>query len=421
MPPSAGPATRVTWKEAKLSARAAGSCSRRTRAGMVALRAGWSKAAKATPRRRCQARGPSPGGGAGGEARRRPGSCRLCSAAVTRTALAAAAARLLEERRPLDRSLAEPVVALPDAALPHLFALAHEVRLAWMGPAVEVESIVSAKTGGCPEDCTFCSQSARYRTGVSRHPMLAVEELVGLARRTRELGGTEFCIVVAVRGPDERLLQQVVAAAQAIRAEVDIEVAASLGLLAPGQAERLAAAGVHRYNHNLEAGPGFFPRICTTHSFEDRVTTCRRVVAAGMELCSGGIFGMGETWDDRLDLLFWLQHLGAKEIPCNFLDPRPGTPLADRPLLRPLEALRCVALARLIVPDAVVRYAGGREVVLRDLQAYGMLAGANGLIVGNYLTTLGRSAEVDLAMLADLGMPLAREPLTGTRGRVGTS
>jgi biotin synthase len=286
-----------------------------------------------------------------------------------------------------------------------------------MGPAVEVESIISAKTGGCPEDCTFCSQSARYSTEVAREPMLPTARLVELARQTRELGGTEFCIVVAVRGPNERMLQDVIRAAQAIRASVDIEVAASLGLLKPGQAERLADSGIHRYNHNLEAGPRFFPRICTTHTFEDRVQTCRRVTAAGMELCSGGIFGMGESWDDRLDLAFVLRELGAHEIPCNFLNPRPGTPLGGAPLLQPLEALKCVAVYRLINPHSVLRYAGGREVVLRDLQAYGMLAGANGLIVGNYLTTLGRNAEADLAMLADLDMPVATGPLTGTQSR----
>jgi biotin synthase len=313
--------------------------------------------------------------------------------------------------------MAERLVALPREALPDLIGLAHRVRLAWMGPAVEVESIVSAKTGGCPEDCTFCSQSARYTTDVAREPMLATARLVDLARQTREQGGTEFCIVVAVRGPNARMLEEVIGAARAIRASVDIEVAASLGMLKPGQAERLADGGIHRYNHNLEAGPRFFPRICTTHTFEDRVQTCRRVTAAGMELCSGGIFGMGESWDDRLDLAFVLRELGAHEIPCNFLDPRPGTPLGDAPLFQPLEALQCVAVYRLINPQSVLRYAGGREVVLRDLQAYGMLAGANGLIVGNYLTTLGRSAEADLAMLADLDMPVATRPLTGTHGR----
>ncbi len=336
---------------------------------------------------------------------------------ATARPLSEASDKLLERRSVIDRALAERLVALPDDAVPDLIGLAHGVRLAWMGPAVEVESIISAKTGGCPEDCTFCSQSARYTTDVAREPMLPTGRLVELARQTRELGGTEFCIVVAVRGPNQRMLEDVIAAAQAIRESVDIEVAASLGLLKPGQAERLAAAGVHRYNHNLEAGPRFFPEICTTHSFEDRVATCRMVTAAGMELCSGGIFGMGETWSDRLDLAFVLRDLGAHEVPCNFLNPRPGTPLGDTALLRPLEALKCVALYRLIIPDCVLRYSGGREVVLRDLQAYGMLAGANGLIVGNYLTTLGRSAEVDLAMLADLDMPVATAPLTGTSGR----
>jgi len=322
--------------------------------------------------------------------------------------------RLLDDRDHIDRGLAEELVRLPVSELPSLINLAHRVRVTWMGAAVEVESIVSAKTGGCPEDCTFCSQSARHDAGVDREPMLEMDDLVRRARRTRELGGTEFCIVVAVRGPSERLLQSVMDACRAIRAEVAIEVAASLGILAEGQAERLAAAGVHRYNHNLEAGPRFFPTVCTTHTFEDRVETCRRVRAAGMEVCSGGIFGMGETWADRLDLAFWLRDLEVGEIPCNFLNPRPGTPLGQRELLAPMEALRCVAIFRCVNPSAVLRYAGGREVVLRDLQAYGMLAGANGLIVGDYLTTGGRSAEADLSMLADLGMPVATAPLTGT-------
>ena len=295
----------------------------------------------------------------------------------------AAADLLIEQGRDIARELSEQLVLTRDDELPQLIGLAHQVRLRWMGPAVEVESIVSAKTGGCPEDCTFCSQSARYTTDVIRQPMLATARLVDLARHTRALGSTEFCIVVAVRGPSQRLLEQVCEAARAIRAEVDIEVDASLGLLSDGQAEQLAAAG--------------------------------------MELCSGGIFGMGETWSDRLDLAFTLRDLGTREIPCNFLDPRAGTPLGGETPLRPLDALRCTAMMRLVNPRAVVRYAGGRELVLRDLQAYGMLAGANGLIVGNYLTTLGRSAELDIAMLADLGMPVAPGPLTGTRGRPATA
>jgi biotin synthase len=327
-------------------------------------------------------------------------------------ALLRAATRLLDQGEDIDRDLAEDLVELADSDLPLLVGLAHRVRVERMGPEVEIESIVSAKTAGCPEDCAFCSQSARHHSGVARRAMLGTADLVARARRAHRTGATEFCIVVAVRGPDRRLLDQVCEATRAIRADVDIEVAASLGLLRDGQAERLAAAGVHRYNHNLEAGPGFFPRICSTHTFEDRVATCRRVTAAGLELCSGGIFGMGESWADRLDLAFALRDLGAREIPCNFLDPRPGTPLGSLPTLSPIEALRCAAMVRLVNPRALVRYAGGRELVLRDLQASAMLAGANGLIVGDYLTTRGRSAQLDLAMLADLGMPVARGPLT---------
>src|SRR5579859_4570654 len=178
-------------------------------------------------------------------------SCLLMHAADA--TLREAERMLIEERRPIDRALAARVAAVPRESLPDLFALAHRVRVARMGEAVEVESIISAKTGGCPEDCVFCSQSARYHTDVSREPMLATGQLVELARQTRELGGTEFCIVVAVRGPDERMMRALVAATHAIRDSVDIEVAASLGLLKDGQAERLAEAGVHRYNHNLEA------------------------------------------------------------------------------------------------------------------------------------------------------------------------
>jgi biotin synthase len=185
-----------------------------------------------------------------------------------------------------------------------------------------------------------------------------------------------------------------------------MNVACSLGILTRDQAETLAAAGVHRYNHNLETARSFFPSIATTHSWDERYETCRLVQEVGMELCSGGIMGMGESWDQRIEFAFQLRELSPSEIPLNFLNPRPGTPLSGRPVLGPLEALKCIALFRLIHPTVLLRYAGGREVTLRDLQATGMLAGINALIVGNYLTTLGRSPEQDLAMLEDLGMPV---------------
>ncbi|MFQ6019161.1 MAG: biotin synthase BioB [Dehalococcoidia bacterium] len=297
------------------------------------------------------------------------------------------------------------LTALPATELPDLIALAHRVRLAYCGEAVEVESLISAKTGACPEDCAFCSQAARYRSPIPVHAFLPTKQVVAAARSAAENGATQFCIVVAVRGPNQRLMDQVLTAVDAIRRQTSLDVHCSLGILSREQARQLAQAGVARYNHNMESARSFFPQIVTSHTWEERAETCRIVKEEGMELCSGGIFGMGETWEQRVEFAFQLKELGPAEIPLNFLNPRPGTPLADQPLLPPMDAIKICALFRLIFPRETIRYAGGREVVLRDLQALGLLAGINGLIMGNYLTTTGRSPEEDLRMLADLGMP----------------
>jgi biotin synthase len=328
-------------------------------------------------------------------------------------ALVRASEALLEERRPLRRDEALAVAEVPLDELTDLVALAHRVRLAWCGPAVELESLVNAKSGGCPEDCAFCSQSARYATGVETYPLLDLDEVLAAARATVAAGATQFCIVVAVRGPSPSLLERVVEAVQAVRAETGLEVACSLGLLGPEQAARLAAAGVRRYNHNLEAPRAVFPSICTTHTYDDRVATARLAKDAGMELCCGGILGMGETLEQRVDFAFELAALEPCEVPLNLLDPRPGTPLGDRPVLAAREALQAIALFRLVLPGVWLRLAGGRERVLGELQALGLLAGANALIVGNYLTTGGRPPEEDLALLEALGMPVADGPGEG--------
>src|SRR5207247_2813644 len=217
----------------------------------------------------------------------------------------------------------------------------------------------------------------------------------------------------AGRGPRARLLDKVSTAVTAVREETGLEVACSLGLLEPAQAERLAAAGVRRYNHNLEAPRAVFASICTTHSYDDRVATAQLAIDAGMELCCGGILGMGETLGQRVDFAFELAELEPCEVPINLLDPRPGTPLGDRDTLSPREALQAIALFRLILPDAWLRLAGGRERVLGELQGMGLVAGANALIVGNYLTTVGRSPEEDHALLEALGMPVADGPGEG--------
>lgn len=325
---------------------------------------------------------------------------------TARDLLASAATAVIDQHRPLMINELTALAALPAASVPSLAALAHEVRLAWCGDSVEVEGILSAKTGGCPEDCHFCSQSARFASPVKATPMLDSDEVVAAAEETARLGASEFCIVLAVRGPDERIMAQLLAATAVVRARTGLNVAVSAGILTAGQANRLADGGVHRYNHNLETARSFFRQVVTSHSWQERFDTCQHVRAAGMELCCGVLLGMGESDDQRLELLAELQQVAPVEIPVNFLNPRPGTPLGDRPLVDPMEAIRWIALLRLALPGVVLRYAGGREVTLRDLQAMGMTAGINGLIIGNYLTTLGRRPAQDLQMLEDLGMPV---------------
>jgi biotin synthase len=328
------------------------------------------------------------------------------SPASVRRLLSDAGDALLDDRRFLTADELARLADVPDRSVPALAALAHEVRLAHSGPTVEIEGILSAKTGGCPEDCSFCSQSSRYETPVKATPFLDTDEVLLAAEETARLGASEFCIVLAVRGPDERTMARILELVPLVRERTGLQVAVSAGILTEDQATRLAAGGVHRYNHNLETARSFFPHIATTHSWDERFETCRLVRAAGMQLCCGALLGMGETVEQRLELLSQLREVDPAEVPVNFLNPRPGTPLGDRPLVGALEALRWIALFRLALPGVILRYAGGREVTLRDLQALGMTSGINALIVGNYLTTLGRSPDEDLAMLEDLRMPV---------------
>jgi biotin synthase len=329
--------------------------------------------------------------------------------AVTREStdiLAQAREQVLERGEGLTKDQVLRVLQLPDDQLEDLLALAHEVRMRWCGPEVEVEGIISLKTGGCPEDCHFCSQSGLFASPV-RSAWLDVPSLVEAAKQTAKSGATEFCIVAAVRGPDERLMSQVAAGIEAIRNEVDINIACSLGMLTPEQVEQLSAMGVHRYNHNLETARSFFTNVVTTHTWEERWQTLSMVRDAGMEVCCGGILGMGETLEQRAEFAADLAELDPDEVPLNFLNPRPGTPFGDLEVLPASEALKAVAAFRLALPRAMLRFAGGREITLGDLGAkQGILGGINAVIVGNYLTTLGRAAEADLELLEDLQMPI---------------
>ena len=320
--------------------------------------------------------------------------------------LEAAREQVLEQGEGLPEDQVLAVLRLGDEDLDDALALAHEVRMRWCGAEVEVEGIVSIKTGGCPEDCHFCSQSGRFETSV-RATRLDIPTLVEAARETAATGATEFCIVAAVRGPDARLMAQVRDAVAAISEAVEINVACSLGILTPEQADELAELGVHRYNHNLETARSHFGEVVTTHTWEERWDTLQLVRANGMEVCCGCIIGMGETLEQRAELAAQLAALEPDEVPLNFLDPRPGTPFAHLEAPGASDALRTIAAFRLALPRTVLRFAGGREQTLGDLGARrGVLGGINALIVGNYLTTLGRDPQDDLDLLEELSMPV---------------
>jgi biotin synthase len=310
---------------------------------------------------------------------------------------------LLERGVPAGAKLIAELAALPGDEVPDLLALADEVRTRYCGNGIAVEVLYNAKKGGCSEDCNFCSQSARFATDVGAEPLSSVDGFVAAARAAQVRGAGEFCIVVAVRGPSARLLERVCDAVELIKAELPLTVAVSLGILNDDHVERLARSGVDKVNHNLETSPRYFPSICTTHTYEERWDTCLRVKRYGLELCCGGIIGMGESLDDRNDFISALQTLQPQEVPINFLNPRPGTPFAERSLLDPVEALRFVAIVRLALPRALVRFAGGREITLQGLQDLGMRSGASGIVLGDYLTTAGRGDADDFAMLDRLG------------------
>ena len=298
------------------------------------------------------------------------------------------------------------VLRSSDEELLPLLHAAFRVRSRFHGRDVRIHVLRNAKSGLCPEDCGFCSQSVVHGTEVARYRLQSVDELVAGAREAARMQAVKYCIVTATRGPAQRELDVICEAVRRIKAELNINVCTSLGLLGDGEAEQLAEAGVDRFNHNLEASRRFFPSICTTHSYDDRVKTVRRAKRAGMEACCGGIMGMGETDEDRVALAMELRELEVESIPVNFLDPRPGTPLAYAARLAPLDCLRALAMMRFVNPSRDIRVAGGREVNLRQLQALALYP-ANSMFCNGYLTTPGQGYEADLRMIADAGFRVA--------------
>ncbi len=302
-----------------------------------------------------------------------------------------------EDARAVLRAGADELLSLLEAAF--------TVRRAHHGRRVHLHVLENAKMGACPEDCGFCSQSARSGSPSGTSDFKTADELVSGARRAAAAHARRYCMVTATRGPSQRDLDAICEAAQRIKSELDIELCASLGLLTPEKARRLAEAGIDRFNHNLETSERHFAKIVSTHTWADRVETVRIARAAGMETCCGGIVGMGEAEEDVLDLAYALRELEVDSVPVNFLDPRPGTPLGESSRVEPTYALKVLCMFRFLHPRADLRVAGGREVNLRSLQAMALYP-ANSIFTSGYLTTGGNRPDVDVQMIRDLGFEI---------------
>jgi biotin synthase len=296
-----------------------------------------------------------------------------------------------------------PLVGAKGPDILDLAAVANRVREEFNGNEIDLCSLLNVKSGRCSEDCVFCAQSAHYKTETPVYPLMDMNRIVEEAREAQKKGTARFCLITSGRELNDKEFETILRALDRIRKETTLDLDCSLGTLSEERAEALKKVGVTRYNHNVETSESHFPKICSTHSFGDRVQTIEVLKDRGFSICCGGIIGLGESPQQRLELAFSLRQLGIDCIPFNILNPRPGTPLEHSESVPPIEIIKTIALFRLILPKGTIKIAGGREANLRDLQSLALLAGANGLILGNYLTTLGRSAEDDLAMIRDLG------------------
>lgn len=284
-----------------------------------------------------------------------------------------------------------------------LFSLANHVR-SKLGDRVDLCSIINAKCGLCSEDCKFCAQSVHNDTEISPHPMIEEEEILNMAQMMEEEGAARFCIVTSGKGVEGEDFENMLGFIRRIRKETRLSVCISSGMLTAKRAYALKDAGATRLHHNLETSKNFFNKICTTHTYEDKIRTIHIAQKAGLEVCCGGIIGLGESVQDRLELAFTLRELDVDSIPINILNPIKGTPLYNEKPIEPLDILKTIAVFRLILPTKNIRIAGGREKNLRDMQGLCLLAGANGLLLGNYLTTQGRIPRDDITMIKDLGL-----------------
>jgi biotin synthase len=277
------------------------------------------------------------------------------------------------------------------------------------GELVDVEMLINAKAGRCPEDCSFCAQSSFYdsQSGIDKYPLLSKQKIIEQAQKAKQGGANSFCLVCAYRTPFEKDFEQICDTIVELKKKVAIDVNVSLGFMTRERARRLKSIGIKRYNHNLETSESFFAQICKTHDFKDRVNTAKIVKEEGLELCCGGIIGMGETLKQRLELAFAIKSLRPDEVPINILIPKPGTPLANLEPLEPTDAIKTIAVWRFIIPNTILKIAGGRELHLKDKERFALKAGANGIITGGYLTTRGNNIEKDMTMIKEVGLKVA--------------
>jgi len=284
-----------------------------------------------------------------------------------------------------------------------LFHHAQRIRQHFRGDKISLCSIVNAKSGACPEDCAFCAQSAHFSTGAPAYGMMPADEVLKRAREAKADGAEAFAPVVSGRGVrHQKELEALGEMIKRIRSETGMDAHGSFGILSRDQLEYLRDCGVTVINHNLETSERFFPSICTTHTYQERLETLRAMREVGIKLCCGGIFGLGETLEDRIDLALTLRELNVDTVPMNFLHPIPGTPLENAAPLPPLTCLMTIALYRFILPNREIKICGGRDKNLRDLQSMIFFAGADSMMIGNYLTTAGRNPKQDWQMLRDL-------------------
>lgn len=306
--------------------------------------------------------------------------------------------------RPISAKEAEVLISVSDESIQALSDAANEITRKHSGNMVDVESLINAKKGKCQEDCSFCSQSAFYKSGIDTYKLLPVETIVQNAMLSKEDGVRSFCLVCAWRGPTKNDFEQICNIINEINQKVGIEVNCSLGFIDEEMAKRLKELRVKRYNHNLEASRSFFSKICSTHTYDDRMNTNMIVKKAGLELCCGGIIGMGETRMQRLELGLDLAMLSPEECPINILVPQKGTPLEAQQRLSLSEILRTIAVFRFLMPKTILKIAGGREVYLSSEQERALLGGANGIITGGYLTIDGNRPADDFEMISKIGL-----------------